>query len=133
MNVGETYLITERIVRETAPTITQMFRTGVTESGLKRVSGKSRRAFASSIKRDRSTGEIWGVSFAASRYVYMHHHGMELQDVVRNGVTYRSKGYDKKGLLTKPAVEGAKLLADKLSAAQADYMVTGISGGFTFE
>lgn len=126
MNYADLNAITETVVRAKAPGISARFRGAVSGSGLQRRTGKSVRGFASKINRDRSTGEIWGVSFGTQRSVYMHHHGMEPQTVSRGGNSYDSKGYTKRGMLTTPAEEGAKELADALVVAQANYVVTGI-------
>ena len=74
MNYAE---INERVavvVALTAPAVSAGFKAAV-GNALKRQTGRSRSSFNPTIRRDRSTGEVWGVSFRTYRYVYMHHHG----------------------------------------------------------
>lgn len=109
-----------------APAITADFRSSVRGSGLARKSGRSAREFNSKVMRDRSDGEVWGLSFGTTRYVYMHHHGMESKDVSRLGYRYRHPGYTKRGMLIGPAERGAVLIGNVIVPISADYFVKGI-------
>jgi hypothetical protein len=126
MNLAELNQIVDGVVRATAPAITAKFRGAISSSGLQRKSGRSVRGFSSQVRRDRSTGEVWGVSFRTERYVYMHHHGMEEGSVSRGSKSYSSRGYPKRGMLTEPAAEGARLLADALIVVESDWVVGNI-------
>jgi hypothetical protein len=126
MNLAELNQIVDDVVGGLAPSITSKFRGAVSSSGLARRSGKSVRGFAHIVRRERATGEVWGVSFKTERYVYMHHHGMLQGSVSRKSKTYSSRGYPKRSMLTAPAAEGARLLADALVAVESTWVVKNI-------
>lgn len=125
MNYAE---INERVavvVALTAPAVSAGFKAAV-GNALRRQTGRSRRSFNPTIRRDRSTGEVWGVSFRTYRYVYMHHHGWAGGQVNRGEFTYNSKGYAKTNLLTPPAERGAVIIADAVVPVMADAVVSGV-------
>lgn len=119
----ESYLITEVVMRELAPTISSLFKQSIPASGLARKTGKSTRGFTYKIFRDRTTQEPWGLSFSTVRYVYMHHHGMAEKSGAKGNPGYRHPGYSKRGMLTGPAEQGAALMANRLVEEQADFIV----------
>jgi hypothetical protein len=117
------YAQVEQEVKNQAPAIQALYRDAV-KSRLKRRTSKAARGFAPRIRKDGI--EVWGLSVSTLRYVYMHHHGMQPQRVVRRGRTYLSKGYAKLSLLTPPGEQGAKILADALTPLIANVVVKSV-------
>ena len=117
------YAVIEGVVRAESPRITAYFRQSLQSSGLRRKSGKAVTGFRPTIKRDRGSAEVWGVTFSTMRYVYMHHHGMDAKEVRRAGFSYYSRGFVAKNLLTDPAQRGAELLGRSLARVTADFTV----------
>jgi len=107
-----------------APAVSSGFRSAV-RNELRKQSGRASGSFNSTIRKDRDTGEVWGLSFRTYRYVYMHHHGYAGGSVNRSSFTYESKGYRKTNLLTEPAVRGATLIANVVTPVMADAVVSG--------
>lgn len=126
MNLGDLNQIVDDVVSGLAPSITSKFRGAVSSSGLARRSGKSVRGFAHIVRKERGTGEVWGVSFKTERYIYMHHHGMAEGSVTRKSKSYSSRGYPQRSMLTAPAAEGARILADALLAVESTWVVKNI-------